>query len=97
MVEIEKLPEEQRRALMLTSWDDLTVNAAAKVMDVPKSQVRRDSKKAAYTVRNTKTGRRIAQERYCIKSVSLGQFKHTFTSEVEKHILWLERQGILYD
>lgn len=96
MVEIEKLPEEQRRALMLTSWDDLTVKAAAEVMGVPPSQVRRDSQKAAHTVRNTKTGRRMEKD-YCAHFVSLKRYKTTLTSEVEEYILWMDQHGILYD
>lgn len=95
LAEIDKLPEDQRRALMLTSWEGLTLKAAAETMGLTPAQVRQRKMTGMLRVRRSETGQRIRKERYPIRRVGLGEFRHTFTSEVEKHILWLEERGLL--
>lgn len=96
MVEIEKLPEDQRQALMLTSWEDLTIGAAAEVMGTQPKQVSKAKQKAVNALRRSETGRRMEKD-YCAHFVSLKRYKTTLTSEVEEYILWMEQRGILND
>lgn len=92
MGEIEKLPDNQREAIMLTGWDGLTLDAAACVMGVTRERVRQTAATASRKVRNTPTGRRIYIERYPIRRVGLATYKVTFTSEVEAYLLWNEQR-----
>jgi len=91
MVEVGKLPDDQRRALLLTGKDGFTFSAAAEVMGVSPEDVRQHRDKARRTIRSTKIARQIYRERFPLRRVGLAEFRHTHTSEVEKHLLWLER------
>lgn len=94
MAEVDKLPEEQRRALLLTSWDGLTVRDAAEAMEIPPEQVRVCRNKAAAWVRHTRTGRIMGWDYYY--HVGLSRFKTTHTSAVEEIVLraeWMEEYG----
>lgn len=99
LVEVDRLPDEQRQALMLTSWDGLTYIDAAGVMGTDAEQVRQQKRNAVSAVRYSKIGRLIARERYAVHRVGLRRFKTSFVSEVEKHVEWLdalEKQRMLY-
>lgn len=95
MAEIDKLPDNERLALLLTEWKGHATKAAAAVMGLSQEEVHSEKKKAIRKVRYSKAGRLIAQERYHTRHVTLTSFKTTWTSEVEAHILWLEGRGLL--
>ena len=81
--EIDKLPDAERQALMLTAWDGLTLKEAAQVMAVKSPDwVRQLRMKAAQRVRRTRAGALIAKD-YDIRRVSLSEFQRTGISEVE--------------
>jgi len=96
MIEVDKLPDNQRRALLLTGKDGFTFNAAAEVMGVSRESLRQTERKAARTIRRTKIARQIYRERFLLRRVGLTEFKYTHTSEVEKHVLWLEQWEHIY-
>ncbi len=95
IADIDKLPEDQRQALLLTSWSGLTLKATAKAMGISIERVQQLRQKASYKIRQTEIGRRIKEESRSVRRDGLSAFKNTFTSEVEKHILWLEERGLL--
>ena len=83
IAEMQKLPDAQRQALLLTAWDGLTLKEAAQVMAVKSPDyVRQLRKKAAYRVRRTRAGELIAND-YQIRRVGLSEFQRTGISEVE--------------
>ena len=97
LAEIDKLPDAQRKSLLMTAWEGLTFRAVAEKLGVTVSAVNQNREKGAMRVRNSATGKRIAQERYSdCRRVSVKRFKETHTSEQEQFILWLESLGELF-
>ena len=80
---IDALPDEQRRALLLTVWDGLTVIQAAQMMNATPERVQGYKGNALRTVRNSMAARRIRKERAPFRHVTLAEFRHTGTSSVE--------------
>ena len=95
MIEVNKLPHEQQQALLLTSRDNLTVKEAAAVMDMTTAKVLHRKQTAARRVRQTKAGRVIEQD-YRLRHVTLTEFRHTWTSAVERSVI-LRIDGSLVD
>jgi RNA polymerase sigma factor (sigma-70 family) len=95
MTEIDKLPDYLRLALMLTCRNGLTYKTAAGIMGVTPEQVRWYRTKAIEKIRSSEVGQQIRRDRYPPRRVGLYEFKTTRTSEVEKHLLWLEERGWL--
>ena len=90
--EIDKLPDKQRMALMLTEWDDKTLKEAAETIGVNSiERVRQLKRDAARNVRRTRAGELIAKE-YKIRRVSISEFKRTGISEVEWAVFYADYQ-----
>ena len=87
MKEIDKLPEDMRKSLLLTSWDGYTVKQAADIMQVPAKRVEYCRKAAARTIRATKTARIIGPDYH----ISLSRFRFTHTSIEEEYVLLKEQ------
>ena len=95
MTEIDRLPDYLRLAIMLTCWKGLGLRAAAKAMGVSRNTVASYVGTAKRKIRESEAARQIWRDRYLPRRVGLHEFKATRTSEVEKHLLWLEEAGLL--
>jgi len=93
MLEINKLPEELCRAFMLVYWHSYSPQKAAEVMGITPQKARRYRDRAVHKIRNSATGRRIREDRYPFRHVTLTSFKNTRTSSVEWAILRMEERG----
>lgn len=64
MVEVDKLSELMKQAVMLTVWEDMPFNAAADVMGVPADCVQQQRNKALRALMNTRAGRIVTRNHY---------------------------------
>jgi len=86
IADIEKLPDMQRRALMLTAYDGLTDEAAGMHMEISISSVHGYRERASFHIRNrTKAGKVIRDQRIhkYDRHVTLDEYKRTGISSVE--------------
>jgi len=94
-VEMDKLPANQHSALIMAGFYGMELEAVAEIMGISRQAVQKQRNRAARTVRRSGIGQRIGADRGSIRHVGLTEFRYTFTSEAEKHLLWLEARGKL--
>ena len=80
---IDRLPDDQRRALMLTGYKGITCGEAAEAVGCSPARLQTLRNRAKRAVRYSKPGRRIARERLIYRHVTLAEWKRTGTSSVE--------------
>lgn len=88
-LEIMKLPDLQRKALLLTAWHGLTYSDAADQLGVSAQKVWMQRYKATAVIRKTKIGYKIHAQRYQ-RHVSLGEYQRTRISSVEWALMMAE-------
>jgi RNA polymerase sigma factor (sigma-70 family) len=87
LIEINKLPEDKRKALMLTAYEGLSVKDAATLMNVRTGKVSQLRYKACCSLQSTKTYRRLKDE-YSPRHVSYREYMRTGLSQPEKEVLY---------
>ena len=87
--EIQKLPDIQKRALMLTEFDRLTYKETGEMLGIDEKSVASEKKRALQTIRKSKAVKRIVLDNKNLYShVGLDLFLRTRISAVERAILY---------
>lgn len=94
MGEVNKLPENQHKAIRLNVCEGLPIKDTAAVMGCIPERARQLKVTAVNAIRRTKTYRRLVPD---FRPVSLSRFRCSFTSEQEEYVLWKEEQGFYDD
>ena len=98
LAEIAKLPKPEREALTLATLGGKTIAQVADAMNLPEHKARYYRYGAVKMLEKTRAYKEIKKgreddARYRARHVTLSEYLSTWTSEVEKHVLYLERSG----